>query len=303
MNRRDVVLCVLPLFHVFGLNVLLGQALAAGASVVLVQRFDPSTALETIAQRSVTVLAGAPPMFVAWCALADAPADAFRSVRLVTSGAATLGIETAEAFRDHFGLPVREGYGLTEASPVVTSSVGIQPRSGSVGRVLPGIEMRVVDANGEDVEDGDPGELYVKGPNVFAGYWHDQAATDRVLIDGWLRTGDVVLVDDDGYVSIVDRVKDLIIVSGFNVYPAEVEDVIATFPGVAEVAVIGVPHPHTGEAVKAYVVPAPGAELYEEPIIQHCLEHLARYKCPAKVLIVPEVPRTDAGKLLRRILR
>jgi long-chain acyl-CoA synthetase len=198
---------------------------------------------------------------------------------------------------------VREGYGLTEASPVVTSSVGMQPRSGSVGRVLPGIAVRVVDAHGDDVEDGDPGELWVKGPNVFAGYWHDLAATERVLSDGWLHTGDVVLVDDDGYVSIVDRAKDLIIVSGFNVYPAEVEEVIAAYPGVAAVAVIGVPHPHTGEAVKAYVVPATGAELYEEPIIHHCLDHLARYKCPAKVLVVPAVPRSEAGKLLRRVLR
>ena len=301
--RTDVALCVLPLFHVFGLNVLLGQALAAGASVVLVQRFDPTTALETIAQRSVTIVAGAPPMFVAWCALADAPADAFASVRLVTSGAAALGVDTAETFRDRFGLPVREGYGLTEASPVVTTSVGMQPRSGTVGRALPGVDLRVVDSSGDDVEDGDPGELLVKGPNVFAGYWADAAATERVLVNGWLRTGDVVVMDDDGYVSIVDRVKDLVIVSGFNVFPAEVEEVIAAFPGVAEVAVIGVPHPHTGEAVKAYVVAKDGAELYEEPIIQHCLEHLARYKCPSKVMIVPEVPRSDAGKLLRRVLR
>ena len=301
--RTDVALCVLPLFHVFGLNVLLGQALAAGASVVLVQRFDPTTALETIAQRAVTIVAGAPPMFVAWCALVDAPADAFASVRLVTSGAAALGVDTSETFRDRFGVPVREGYGLTEASPIVTTSVGMQPRAGTVGRALPGVDLRVVDASGDDVEDGDPGELLVKGPNVFAGYWADPAATGRVLVNGWLRTGDLVVMDEDGYVSIVDRVKDLVIVSGFNVFPAEVEEVIAAFPGVAEVAVIGVPHPHTGEAVKAYVVAKDGAELYEEPIIQHCLDHLARYKCPAKVMIVPEVPRSDAGKLLRRVLR
>ena len=301
--RADVALCVLPLFHVFGLNVLLGQALAAGASVVLVQRFDPTTALETIAQRAVTIVAGAPPMFVAWCALVDAPAEAFASVRLVTSGAAALGVDTAETFRDRFGVPVREGYGLTEASPIVTTSVGMQPRTGTVGRALPGVDLRVVDSSGDDVEDGDPGELLVKGPNVFAGYWADAAATERVLVNGWLRTGDVVVMDDDGYVTIVDRVKDLVIVSGFNVFPAEVEEVIAAFPGVAEVAVIGVPHPHTGEAVKAYVVAKDGAELYEEPIIQHCLDHLARYKCPSKVMIVPEVPRSAAGKLLRRVLR
>jgi long-chain acyl-CoA synthetase len=153
------------------------------------------------------------------------------------------------------------------------------------------------------VLDGDPGEIWVRGPNVFAGYWHDDEATARVLVDGWLHTGDIAVMDDDGYLSLVDRAKDLIIVSGFNVYPAEVEQVIAEIDGVAEVAVVGVPHPHTGEAVKAYVVAAPGVELHEDPIIDHCHEHLARYKCPTKVLVVPELPHNAAGKVLRRILR
>jgi long-chain acyl-CoA synthetase len=142
------------------------------------------------------------------------------------------------------------------------------------------------------------------GPNVFAGYWNDPDATARVITpDGWLRTGDVAVQDDDGYLFIVDRAKDLVIVSGFNVYPAEVEEVIAELPGVAEVAVVGVPHPHTGEAVKAYVVLDDGFDLDEEQVIRWCQDHLARYKCPSKVLFVPEIPRGMAGKILRRVLK
>jgi long-chain acyl-CoA synthetase len=237
-------------------------------------------------------------------AFTEAPADAFAGVRLALTGAAPLPAEAIQAFQARFGLPIREGYGLTEASPVVTTSVGIEPKPGSVGRVLPGIEVRLVDADGADVLAGDQGEVWVRGANVFAGYWDDDEATARVLDpQGWLHTGDVAVVDDDGYLWLVDRAKDLIIVSGFNVYPSEVEEVIAEHPGVAEAAVVGVAHPHTGEAVKAYVVARPGVELVEEQIVRHCAEHLARYKCPTKVLVVDELPRNASGKLLRRILR
>ena len=304
LGAADVVYCVLPLHHVFGLNVALGQTLAGGGSIVLVQRFDPATALETIADRKVTVIPGAPPMWLSWASFADAPSDAFAGVRLALTGAAPLAAEIIKGFEDRFGLALREGYGLTEASPVVTTSVGIDPKPGSIGRVVPGVEVRLVDADGNDVLAGDPGEILVRGPNVFAGYWADEAASARVLDKaGWLHTGDVAVVDDAGYLWLVDRAKDLIIVSGFNVYPAEVEEIIAEHPGVAEAAVVGVPHPHTGEAVKAYVVARPGVELVEEQIVQHCADHLARYKCPTKVMIVEELPRNASGKLLRRILR
>ncbi|MGE3590612.1 MAG: AMP-binding protein, partial [Ilumatobacteraceae bacterium] len=190
-----------------------------------------------------------------------------------------------------------------EASPVVTSSAGMPTRPGSVGKVLEGIEVRVVDELGDDVVPGDAGEIWVRGPNVFQGYWNEPAQTARVLTsDGWLRTGDIATVDDDGYLYLVDRAKDLIIVSGFNVYPAEVEDVLAEHPGVADVGVVGVPHPHHGEAVKAFVVPAPGAHLDEDGLIEWCGDHLARYKCPSKVLLVDQLPRNVSGKLLRREL-
>jgi long-chain acyl-CoA synthetase len=303
LTPDDVVFGVLPLFHIFGLNVVLGLTLAAGGTVVLVQRFDPSTALDTIRDRGVTVIPGAPPMWVAWTQFLEADAAAFAHVRLALTGAAKMPEEVARTFETRFGLPLREGYGLTEASPVVTSSVGVEPRIGSIGVPLPGVMIRLVDESGDDALDGDSGELWVKGPNVFAGYWEDAAATARALTpDGWLRTGDIAIVDD-GYLSIVDRAKDLVIVSGFNVYPTEVEDVLAEAPGVREVAVVGVPHPHTGEAVKAFVVPEPGANIDEEQLIQFCGEHLARYKCPTKVLFVDSLPHGLGGKVLRRELR
>lgn len=300
----DVVFCVLPLFHIFGLNVVLGLSLVAGATVLLIERFDPQSALESVVTHGVTVISGAPTMWSAWASLPGAPADAFATVRLAASGAAKLDPATRRAIKEHFGLDLTEGYGLTEASPVVTSGTGLAAPEGSIGVPLPGLHVRLVDADGQDSLVGDAGELWVKGPNVFAGYWNDPEATRGALTaDGWLRTGDIAVVDDDGFLFIVDRVKDLIIVSGFNVFPAEVEEVIAAHPAVAQVVVIGVPHPHSGEAVKAYVVVEPGVSVEEDDIILHCEARLARYKCPQKVMFVDEIPQNTTGKVLRKELR
>jgi long-chain acyl-CoA synthetase len=298
----DVVYGVLPLFHIFGLNVVLGLALSAGATVLLVQRFDPATAVQSIIQRRVTVVPGAPPLWNAFSHFDELPADAFSSVRLALSGASRLSAAVSDRLFERHGLRVQEGYGLTEASPVVTSSAGSPYRAGSVGRVLAGQEVRLVGDDGRDVPTGDAGEVWVRGPNVFHGYFRDQEATDRVLVDGWLRTGDIGTVDDDGYLYLVDRAKDLIIVSGFNVFPAEVESVLALHPAVHEVGVLGVPHPHDGEAVKAYVVLEAGAELDEDALIEHARDYLARYMCPSKVVFVDRLPRNAAGKLIRREL-
>jgi len=304
LHTDDVSLGVLPMFHIFGLNVLLGLSLYVGASVVLVERFDPASALDTIRDHHVTLVAGAPPMFQSWATMAGADPDAMASVRLLVSGASALPAEVAEAFEERFGKPIFQGYGLTEASPTVTSSViGGMAKPASIGLPLPGVEVRLVDEEGEDALHGDTGEVWVSGPNVFAGYWEDPDATAAVLTsDGWLRTGDVATVDDDGYLYLVDRVKDLIIVSGFNVYPAEVEDALLDHPGIAEVAVVGVPHPHSGETVKAFVVQAPGHHLEEDQVIEFCAGRLARYKCPTKVTFVPQLPVGVGGKVLRREL-
>lgn len=302
-SSDDVAYGLLPLFHIFGLNVVLGLTLHAGGTVVLREHFDPIAAAADIARHGVTLVAGAPPMFGAWVAVAGsgAAADAFSRVRLAVSGAAPLSADTARAFEQHFGIPLREGYGLTEAAPVVTSSLLDRPaKPGSVGVPLPGLEVRLVDEDGEDALEGDPGEIWVRGPNVFAGYWEDPKATAAALTpDGWLRTGDVGVVDDDGEIWLVDRAKDLIIVSGFNVFPAEVEEVLMAHPAVADAAVIGCPDERTGERVMAYVV-AGDPELSPTDLSAHCSRQLARYKCPAEIEIVDALPHAASGKLLRK---
>jgi long-chain acyl-CoA synthetase len=304
LRPSDVSLGVIPLHHVYGLNVVLLLSLRAGASVVLVERFDAASSIETVVNHRVSVVPGVPAMWRDWMAL-PAPPDAFAGVRLALSGAAALGASLAAAYRSAYGLTIREGYGLTEASPTVTSSAVDAPgKDGSIGVPLPGVELRLVDSDGADALAGDPGEIWVRGPNVFAGYWHDVEATRAVLTgDGWLRTGDVAVADDEGWLSIVDRAKDVINVSGFNVYPAEVEQVLAGHPGVAAVAVVGVAHPHRGETVKAFVVSVPGQALEEDELIEFCATRLARYKCPTKVMFVDELPYGLTGKVLRRALR
>ena len=299
----EVALAALPLFHVFGLNALLGVALAAGWTVVLMERFDAHAALEAVREYDVTVVSGVPTM---WSALATLPGvshDDLAGVRLAVSGAADLDPVVSRLVADRLGVTLGQGYGLTEASPVVTSTMGHKAPEGSVGVPLPGVEVRLVDG-GEDALVGDPGEVWVRGPNVFHGYWQDDAATAAVLDDeGWLRTGDLAVVNDDGFLFLVDRVKDVIIVSGFNVFPAEVEDVLRSHPAVAAAAVVGVPHPHTGEAVKGYVVPHDGSSVEEDALITFAATYLPRYKLPATVAFVDELPQTVNGKLVRRVLK
>jgi long-chain acyl-CoA synthetase len=308
LNADDVSLGALPLFHVFGLNAVLGIGLAGGASTVLLEHFDAATAVNAVREHKITVVAGVPAMYHAFLELDDtvAPVDAFESVRLAVSGAAPLDEELLDGMRKRFGVSVHEGYGLTEASPIVTTSaIGRRgPAAGSIGPPLPGVDVRLVDADGGDVLPGDTGEIWVHGPNVFPGYWRDPDATAVALAaDGWLRTGDIAVADDDGALSLVDRAKDLVIVSGFNVYPAEVEEALIEHPDVAEVAVVGEPDPRTSEAIVAFVVPEAGTRPDPEALLAHCSRSLARYKCPTRVEIVDALPRSFAGKVLRRELR
>jgi long-chain acyl-CoA synthetase len=300
----DVSLGVLPMSHIFGLNVVLGLSLYAGSRVVLIERFDPSSAAEAIERHGVTVVAGAPPMWAAWASLPGLAPDTFATVRIASSGAAKLPVEAAQLFEDRFAVRITEGYGLTETSPVVTTATGAAAPWGSIGAPLPGVRVRLADPDGSDVLIGDAGELWVRGPNVFVGYWEDPEATASVFTDdGWFRTGDIGVVDDDGNLFLVDRVKDIIIVSGFNVFPAEVEEVLASHPAVAGCAVVGVPHPYSGEAVKAFVVLAEGRSADEDEVVAWCADRLARYKCPDKVMFVDELPVAPSGKMLRRTLR
>jgi long-chain acyl-CoA synthetase len=300
----EVALAVLPLFHVFGLNAVLGLTLRVGGTIVLVERFDPHSTLAAVAEHGVTVLTGVPTMWADLAGLPDVdPAD-LATVRYAVSGAAPLDPAVRRAVRDRLGLDLTEGYGLTEASPAVTAGLGHDAPDGSIGVPLPGVEVRLVDGEGEDALVGDAGEIWVRGPNVFAGYWGDDEATAAALTpEGWLRTGDMAVVDDHGFLALVDRRKDVIIVSGFNVFPGEVEQVLAGHPDVAEAAVVGVPHPHSGEAVRAYVVARDGAHVEEDDLIAHAGRHLARYKCPSSIAFVDELPVGLTGKVIRRALR
>lgn len=303
-TESDVVLLVLPLFHIYALNVILGLTARAGATAVLQERFDPAASLDAVEKHRVTILFGAPPMFIAWLSTPGVEDRDLSSVRLAVSGAAPLAAKVFEDFRSRLGITIWEGYGLTETAPGVTSTaMGDEARAGSIGKPLPDVEVRLVDEDGDDVEEGDPGEIVVRGPNVFAGYWRRDAETKEAMRDGWFHTGDVAYVDDDGYLHIVDRKKDLIIVSGFNVYPREVEEALYRHAKVSDAAVVGIPHPYTGEAVKATVVLKPGERTTEEDIIEFCTRSLARFKCPQVVEFVDEIPTTLTGKVLRRELR
>ncbi len=297
----DVVLLVLPLFHVYGLNAALGAVARCGATGLLVERFDPVETLAELRRAGVTSVVGAPPMYVAWSMLPDVE-GAFSSVRLALSGAAPLPAQVQQRVLDVTGHHVFEGYGLTETAPVLTTTLMSEvAKPGSIGRPVPGVEVRLLDERGATVEDGDPGEVVVRGDNVFLGYWPD--ASGGPDDQGWFATGDVALLDEDGDLHLVDRRQDLVLVSGFNVYPREVEDVLLTHPEVAEVAVLGIAHPYTGEAVKALVVRTPGSRLTAEDVIVHAAGSLARFKCPTAVEFVPELPRGATGKVRKGRLR
>ncbi len=325
IREDDVVLCILPLFHIFGLNVVLNLAVDLGARIVLFERFDPVGSMEAVEAEGITVITGAPPAFVAWLGVggggsgslprsdggsgglprSDERSDTFSSVRVAVSGAAPLPKEVLNGFAERFGVTIWEGYGLTETAPALTSTaVGGVAKPGSIGRPLPNVEIRLLDEEGDEVEEGDPGEVVVRGPNVFKGYWNKPDETSRVLKDGWFYSGDVAVMDDDGDLYIVDRRRDMVLVSGFNVYPREVEDVLRRHPNVGDVAVVGEPDPESGEAVRAIVVAdPPGERVSPDDLIEFCRKSLAPYKIPSTIEVVTEIPRNAAGKVLRRVLR
>ncbi|MEM7273894.1 MAG: AMP-binding protein [Actinomycetota bacterium] len=295
----DTVLGVLPFTHIFGLNVVLLAPLRVGATIVLQQRFDAELSLELIRTHGVTTVSGAPPMWQRWAA-APGPDDALATVRSASSGAAALPSDVFEAIRDRYGVEIGQGYGLTETSPVVTWSRGITIRPTSVGQPLSGVDIVLVDPDGTPVEPGDTGEIVIRSPGVFKGYLDAPDLTDAVLTgDGWFWTGDVGVFDDEGYLFLVDRIKDIIIVSGFNVYPAEVESVLMDHPAVKGAVVVGTEHGETGETVVAHV----SGEVDEAELDRFARLRLSSYKCPTEYRFVDELPVAPTGKLIRRELR
>ena len=300
----DVLLLALPLFHIFGLNVPLGLLVRNAATGVLLERFEPVASLREIEKQKITILFGAPPMYRAWVATPGADQYDVSSVRLAISGAAPLPVATLDGFRSLFGLEIDEGYGLTETAPTLTSNrMTPRPKPGSVGQPLPGVELRIVDESGDDVELGDTGEIIVRGPNVFQGYWNQPEETERVFTQGWFHTGDMAVRDEQGYIHLVDRKRDLVIVSGFNVFPAEVEAALLLNSKVRDAAVIGVPHEYRGETLKAFVVLAEGETATERELLDDARTRLARFKLPESIEIVDDLPHLLSGKVLRRMLR
>ena len=319
MAPDDVALGLLPMFHVYGLNAVLGQAVRQGATVVLVDGFDPGGLLDLIVAEGVTNLPLAPPVVAAWAGRPDLR-EKLASVRTVMSGASNLDPDLAAEFEQSCGHPVEQGYGLTEAAPVISVTLasprepGDPPRPGSVGHPLPGVELRVLETGRgpsdtqvvpEAIVSGDPSEIWVRGANLFSGYWPDGA--DGPGEDGWYATGDIGLIGTDGDLVLVDRVRELVIVSGFNVYPREIEDVVAEVTGVHQVAVIGQPHEETGEAVVAFVEPDPSAGIADDELVEavraRCRTRLARFKQPSQVVVVAGLPRSATGKIEKGRLR
>src|SRR3954447_15031159 len=297
----DVVLLVLPLFHVYGLNAGLGMTAFAGATGVLSERFDPVDTLALVRDARVTNIIGAPPMYVAWSMLPDLR-QSLTSVRLLVSGAAPLPAAVLSQVVETTGHPVFEGYGLTETAPVLTTTLcSAEAKPGSIGKAIPDVELRLLDDSGDEVDDDDPGEIVVRGANLFSGYWPDGDGGPDA--SGWFRTGDIAYADGDGDLFLVDRLRELILVSGFNVYPREVEDALLTHPDIGEVAVLGMPHPYTGETVKALVVVRDGTSLTARDVIDHAAARLARFKCPTSVEFVNELPHSVTGKVAKGKLR
>jgi long-chain acyl-CoA synthetase len=298
---EDVIFGGLPLFHVFGQTVALNVAVAAGACLTLLPRFDPAHALRIIAGHRVTVFEGVPTMYVALLHQPDRADYDVSTLRMCISGGAALPVEVLRGFEEAFGSAVLEGYGLSETSPVASfNHPGRERKPGSIGTPIRDVEMRVVDNADHEVPQGEVGEIVIRGPNVMKGYWNRPDATAEAIRDGWFHSGDLARVDEDGYFRIVDRKKDMIIRGGYNVYPREIEEILYEHPAVAEAAVIGLPHPALGEEVAAAVALKPGAAVSAEELRDYVKGQVAAYKYPRHVWMVDVLPKGPTGKIQKR---
>jgi long-chain acyl-CoA synthetase len=302
LSEEDVVLACLPLFHVFGMTCAMNAAIGAGAALSLMARFDPAKAIERIQRDGVTVLEAVPTMYSALLSVADQfPPEATATLRSCVSGGAALPVAVLNNFEKTFDAMILEGYGLSETSPAVTfNHPTAERRPGSIGTPIAGVQVRLVDEGGNPVPAGTAGELQVKGPNVMKGYWNLPDATKESIRDGWFATGDIAVVDGDGYYYVVDRKKDLIIRGGYNVYPREIEEALHEHPAVAAVAVIGIPHETLGEEVGAAVVLKSGASTEPDELRKFVKGRVAAYKYPRRIWLVDSLPTGPTGKLLRR---
>ncbi len=297
-----VILGALPLFHSFGQTCGLNTCIAAGGTLTLIPRFDPGKALEIIERDSVDVFQGVPTMYAAMLNYPGAEDVDTSSLEVCASGGSAMPVEVMKAFEEKFDCKILEGYGLSETSPVASFNHPDRERKpGSIGTPIEGVEMKVVDDDGNEIPQGEPGEIVIRGHNVMKGYWKRPEATEEAIsAEGWFRTGDMATVDSDGYFFIVDRKKDLIIRGGYNVYPREIEEVIYEHPAVREAAVVGVAHDDLGEEVGAAIALKEGEEASEDEIRAHCKEQVAAYKYPRVIWFVDELPKGPTGKILKR---
>src|SRR3954464_1271309 len=301
MQTDDVVLGALPFFHVFGLTCGLNSTMKAGGTLTLIPRFDPDHALEIIERDRVTIFQGVPTMYVAMLHSGKADSADVSTLRLCVSGGSAMPGEVLRAFEEKFGCKILEGYGLSETSPVASFNHPDRERKvGSIGTPVAGVEMKVVDEDDNEVEQGEVGEIVIKGPNVMKGYWQRPDATAEAMRGGWFHSGDMARTDEDGYFYIDDRKKDLIIRGGYNVYPREVEEVLYEHPKIREAAVVGVPHDEWGEEIGAAVVCHEGEELAPEQVSDYVKERIAAYKYPRLVWFLEDLPKGPTGKILKR---
>ena len=301
MSTDDVLLGALPLFHSFGQTCTMNSAISVGATVTMLPRFDPDKALQIIQRDRVTLFQGVPTMYNAMLHSDSCESADCSTLRICMSGGAAMPAELMRAFEEKFGCIILEGYGLSETSPVASFNHPDRERkAGSIGTPIAGVDMKVVDDDGGEVEQGGVGEIVIRGHNVMKGYWNRPDATAEVMRDGWFASGDMATVDSDGYFFIVDRKKDMIIRGGYNVYPREIEEVLYEHPAVSEAAVIGVPDDKMGEEVGAAVVLKEGEDVDADELREYVKERVANYKYPRKIWFPDELPKGPTGKILKR---
>jgi len=304
IGKDDVLLTVLPMFHSFAMTCCLITPVRHVARIVAVPKFDPALVADMAKASQATLFFGVPSMYIVLLQLPEEKTDCLKSLKYVISGGAAMPREVMAQFEERFGLAVYEGDGPTECSPVTSvNPIGGVRKPGSIGLPIRDVEMKIVDLEGNELPLNTIGEIIVRGPNVMKGYFNLPEETEESFFGEWFRTGDMGTKDEDGYFYIVDRIKDMIIVNGINVYPRHVEEVIYKHPAVAEAAVIGVPHRRSGETVKAYVVLRSGAEATGAEIRKFCLQHLGSFEVPRTVVITDKLPKSSTGKILKRELR
>jgi len=300
LSANDSVVGVLCLHHPMALTLVMGSFFSVGGRILLLPKFDAQEVLKAVETEKPTYLVGVPSMYRKFLNTGDVDNIDISSLRYCLSSGYALKEETLEAFESKFKVPILEGYGLTEASPMISFNSPMRERkAGSIGLPLPGVEMKIIDESGSEVRAGQVGEIIVQGSNVMKGYLNRPEATKEVLIDGWLHTGDLALLHENGYGYIVERKKEVIVKSGFNVYPREVEKFLVGHPKIKEAAVVGVPDAAYGEEIHAFLVLKEGEEADQDEILNYIKERIATYKCPKIVHFIPELPKGPTGRVMR----